>query len=658
MKLKFPNRKLSFVIFAFAFLQYANTLGHDFAWDDKIVIQENERVQEGISGIPDLFRKYSSDLRQDKYGYRPITLITFATEYSLFGDNPAGYHFMNILYFAVLCLVIFWVMRRLFESLNPLIPFLITMLFAAHPLHVEVVANIKSRDEILAMLFGILAIYHFLGTYLKGGWKGIVFGSVFYLLAFLSRENAVTFLALIPLALLIQGKVKWKPFLRSTLIIPILGILTIMILNYSMNSQLGQEKTVGFGVYEESHILGNSFFGTQHFGNRFANALHLIVLYIKNFILPYPLKYYSGYNVIPVTQVELPVIIGLLLLLGLNIFAFIRFRKNSLIAFGILFFFISLSIYLQIFQSLSDTMADRFMFVPSLGLCILMVGVLVLLLKPFKNLDSPIQKLSQLSRSFSGIFLVIIVSFSTLTFTRNPVWKNDFTLVSHDLPYLDNSARAHYYYASLLNEKLQKNGWNESMEIDMIYHYQRSIEISDSIYYGRLELATYYLNNKQFREGDSVLRETVRVFPHTSDPRYYLGQSYVDQKRYAAAIPQLEKSIELAPRSHDSYYLLSIAYAKLGRYDDGIQLAREGLKKFPEASLSMYEALGHIYFEQGNMIESTNNTLKMIDFGKDAYTVYATIIGRFQERGDNENAALYYKSAVTQGIMQSETSPN
>lgn len=192
----------------------------------------------------------------------------------------------------------------------------------------------------------------------------------------------------------------------------------------------------------------------------------------------------------------------------------------------------------------------------------------------------------------------------------------------------------------------------------MILHYHRSIEISDSIYYGRLELATYFLDNKRFSEGENILKETIRIFPKTSDPRHYLGQYYVQQERYADAIPQLEKSIEFAPRSHDSYYLLAIAYAKMGRYEEATLLAKDGLKKFPEASLSMYEALGHIYFEQGNMIESTKSTLKMIDCGKDAYTVYATIIGRFQENGDNENAALYYQSAVAQGIMQVQTPPN
>ena len=654
MSSKYVNRVLPILIFIFAFLQYVNTLGNDFAWDDKIVIQENERVQQGISGIPDLFIKYSSDLRQDKYGYRPITLTTFAIEYSLFSESPAGYHFMNVLYFSLLCLVLFWVMRRLFDSVNPLIPFMVAMLFAAHPIHVEVVANIKSRDEILAMLFGMLAVYHFFTLYNKWKWKHLVLGSIFYLFAFLSRENAVTFLAIIPLAILVQGSIQWKSFFKSTAVLPVLGIVTYLILNYALTSQLGQEKTSGFGVYEENHILGNSFYNTHHFGDKVANAFHLILLYVKKFFVAYPLTYYSGYNQVPALQLSWQVVSGMILTLTLLVSAMIRFRKNPMMAFGILFFFISLSVYLQMFGNLSDTMADRFLFIPSLGLCMLFVGLLVHFLKPFKNAKNPIEKFSKMPIPFRGAVLSVFLLFAILTFSRNGVWKDDFTLVSTDLPHLENSARAHYYYASLLNKQLRDGVWNGAKEKDMIEHYERSMEISDSIYYGRLELAAYYNDNKRFDEGIAVLEKMVKLFPKTSDPRHFLGQAYVQLENYEDAVVQLEKSIEFAPRSHDSYYLLAISYSKTGQFDKAIAIAEDGLQKFPESSVFMYEALGHIYFDKGDLAESTKNTLKMIALGRDAYSVYATIIGRYQLKGDAENAALYYQSAVQQGIMEGQ----
>ena len=108
--------KLKLFLFALVFILFANTITHDFAWDDSIVITENARVQKGISGIPDLFFKYNSDYKADKYGYRPITLTSFALEYKISKANPHLMHFMNVFYFALLCIIIFNVLSKLFSN--------------------------------------------------------------------------------------------------------------------------------------------------------------------------------------------------------------------------------------------------------------------------------------------------------------------------------------------------------------------------------------------------------------------------------------------------------------------------------------------------------------------------------------------------------------
>src|SRR5687767_1649687 len=122
------------LIFIAAFAVYANTISHDYAWDDKIVIEKNPRVQKGIAGIPDLFTKYNSEFQYDQYGYRPITLASFAIDYSLAKGNPHFSHFMNVFYFSILSVLIFVFLTTLFPSYNRIIPFLTTLLFVAHPL--------------------------------------------------------------------------------------------------------------------------------------------------------------------------------------------------------------------------------------------------------------------------------------------------------------------------------------------------------------------------------------------------------------------------------------------------------------------------------------------------------------------------------------------
>ena len=143
------------------FIQYRQTLDYGFVWDDKIVIQENPRVKNGLQAIPDLFTKFKSPYRHDQYGYRPVTLLSFALEIEFWGVNPYYHHLMNLLYYALLCLLIFYFLSRIFKDYHPVFSFLIALIFTVHPLHVEVVANIKSRDEILAMLFVVLSLTNF-----------------------------------------------------------------------------------------------------------------------------------------------------------------------------------------------------------------------------------------------------------------------------------------------------------------------------------------------------------------------------------------------------------------------------------------------------------------------------------------------------------------
>ncbi|MCB0754303.1 MAG: hypothetical protein KDB98_01835, partial [Flavobacteriales bacterium] len=142
-----------------AVIQYSNTANHDYAWDDAIVITQNTRVQKGLSNIPELFENIKSEKTENRYGYRPIALLSFATDVEFFGLDPKASHRVNILLYGLLCALIFFFVNSLFSVAGSnWAVWAVTALFVVHPLHTEVVANIKSRDEILAMLFGLGAL--------------------------------------------------------------------------------------------------------------------------------------------------------------------------------------------------------------------------------------------------------------------------------------------------------------------------------------------------------------------------------------------------------------------------------------------------------------------------------------------------------------------
>src|SRR5688500_11297414 len=200
------------LFFVLAVLLYVNTLGHQFVLDDEVVLSKNQYVQQGVKGIADIL---SHDTLSG-YGrvgegaslleggrFRPLSLIMFALLFSFAGAQPFIYHLACVLLYALSCVVLYRILLLILEGnlQRNWIAFLATAIFLVHPVHTEVVANIKSCDEQLALLFGLSAIYSVFKWKDDKKWPWSVLAGFFFLLACLGKENAITLVAVIPLAL-------------------------------------------------------------------------------------------------------------------------------------------------------------------------------------------------------------------------------------------------------------------------------------------------------------------------------------------------------------------------------------------------------------------------------------------------------------------------
>ena len=138
--------RLSLIIAVFAFVLYANTLHHEFVLDDNSVILENTMTQGGASSLKEIFSTaYRAGYPNAENNlYRPLSKAMFAVEWQLSPNNPGIHHFVNVLLYALACVVLFIVLSR-WTKINIYILFITALLFVAHPIHTEVVANIKSR---------------------------------------------------------------------------------------------------------------------------------------------------------------------------------------------------------------------------------------------------------------------------------------------------------------------------------------------------------------------------------------------------------------------------------------------------------------------------------------------------------------------------------
>ena len=207
------TRVLGWLLFGFAFLLYANTLTHGFVLDDDIVIRDNMFTQKGASGISGIlskdtffgyFKVEGKDALVSGGRYRPLTLVFFALIYQIFGPNTFVYHLFTVLLFAATTLLLYRVLLLLLQprgaSWSAAMAFLATALFAAHPIHTEVVANIKGCDEIVTLLGSLGALWLVLKAFDTGKTMYAALSGLVFFLACLSKENAATFVVVIPLA--------------------------------------------------------------------------------------------------------------------------------------------------------------------------------------------------------------------------------------------------------------------------------------------------------------------------------------------------------------------------------------------------------------------------------------------------------------------------
>jgi len=205
----FQRWKYHLLAFAFSFLIYANTIPNEYNMDDELVTSISPAMRhpltsKGIRAIPEIFRtSYYSDEQGYAYEYRPIVLVSFAIEHSLFGDNPHAGHFINVLLYSLLCMLVLSVLNLLLKNYNLLLPLLVTLFFAAFPMHTEVVASLKNRDEILALTGGVASLYFFIQYAEKGRIPLLLTGVLCFAAAMLSKQTVISFAVIIPVMLLL-----------------------------------------------------------------------------------------------------------------------------------------------------------------------------------------------------------------------------------------------------------------------------------------------------------------------------------------------------------------------------------------------------------------------------------------------------------------------
>lgn len=442
----------SLIIMLLSFALYHVCIPYGYVLDDLMVISGNEYTKKGFSGIWDIlttesFEGYFGEKKELVQGnrYRPLSIITFAIENGILGElNPKVSHIINIILYGFTSLMIMAVLAMLFRNFKHKywfmsIPFLASLIFLVHPIHSEAVANIKGRDEIMSMLFSMGALYASLRYMDRPSWAWLMTALGSYFLGLLSKENAITFVAVIPLTIYFFSETNSK--LLKKIILGLL-ITTFIYLMLRFNTA-GVPK---FGVASKD-VMNNPFLGMTG-GEKFGSIMYTLGKYIMLMIFPHPLSHdYYPYAIPKVSIINLFSFASLIVYVALTYVGLKGMWKKNIYSYSVLFYLATLTIVSNIVINLGTFMNERFIFMASAGYCIALAYFLS------EHLPQLIKKYG--TYLAAALAIVFVVGYSVKTYVRVPVWKDALSLNQAAVAVSSNSARANSFMATALFEEFK-----------------------------------------------------------------------------------------------------------------------------------------------------------------------------------------------------------
>lgn len=595
----FPIRTKYIILAVIGLIFYGNTLFNEYALDDNGVILGNAYVQNGISGIYDIMTNdaYSSYLQkmhasQNFTGgrYRPLSIVFFAVEQSLFGNSPAVGHFMNILFFiatviAIYCFLSNFLLKKIPRGED--CAFLAAILFAIHPLHTEVVANIKSFDEILSLLF-IMLTFIFSLEYIKqkkNKFLYIAMGSLF--LSLLSKEYAITLVILIPMLFYLYPAENKKSII--SLSIPYFIITFVyLLLRLKVVGLPHSDSTVR---YINNQLRMDPYYLATPI-QKFATEWYALGKYLFMLFVPYPLAADYSYNQIPYHNFSnITVWLSIFAYIAIIYWGFKLLKKKDVMAFPLFFFLFMLFPISNFFINVGAVYAERFDYHASFGFVIVLSYFVFRLTR---KVSFSIRK-----NAITGALAVIMLVCAVETIGRNRDWKNDNTLFMHDVNVVPNSefadCNASVGYINLSMEKENESRKTQMLDTAVML-CRRAINLDKTFPdpFINAGLAYYYLSNldsaKYFwdivQNGLYPNHPKLKIYQPLLAKSYLLKAKDLGAGNPLMAIREMQKGISEDSTNAELWYNLGGAYFSVHRYDSAKYAWIKTLRLNPGADIA------------------------------------------------------------------------
>jgi len=627
-------------------------------WDDPVHFLENVSIRSlDHEHLWDIFSLKINHI------YLPLTALSYAIEYKFFGYNPFISHLINILLHLGSVVLIFFLAMRL--GLSTLGAFLSALIFGIHPMHVESVAWVTGRKDVLCgvlFLGSLLSYIQFLDGSKKDSFdfksksfKWFVMAYVLGLFSVLAKPAALGLPLILILLDWITGRgLSRRCFFEKLPMFVIFGLL-------SLATFLGTARPLGNSFFEGGLIWLWSF-----------------AFYLKKFF--WPDFYVPVYDLPKPIAFHHPEYLMALAVFLLVIAAVIFVRRFRWLMFAVFSYLFSIFFILR-FDDVTMTVgmnvvADRYIYLPSIGFCFLFGFVFQRSITIIKKSRAP-----QL-RFLLMIFVVSIVGFlGVKSFFQSAVWMNSITLWRHEIQYQPNNfvaynnlptelrdlpeyKKAEEQYRKILSLKLQGIDTKDSPEIresekkvkEIFSAYQRAIQLNPTF------LDPYYNLGRMYRdlgfnsESAKLFEKIIEVEPKYKDAYVSLADVYQDMNETSKAISVYEKVLSLNSKDEETYANIILAYVRSLKQNPNNKELQKGLEQTftrfegllnvnPNNSVAFFN-LGYLYSEAGYPQRAISAYERALEINPSNSKVFYNMGNVYKDLGQFDKAIEMYQKTV------------
>ncbi len=490
--------------------------------------------------------------------WHPLTWLSLILDYNLYGSNAGGYHITNLLFHIINTLLLFFLLNKMTGALYR--SAFVAALFALHPLHVESVAWVSERKDVLSAFFWFLTMWAYVLYAQKPDWKKYLLVLFFFVLGLTAKPMLVT----LPFVLLLMdywplGRMKFTKTM--------------------LDNHLGaEEKSLSLLLWEKTPLLLLSFFScvvtyvaqdkynavislqNVSLSQRICNAVNSYVGYLEKTFWFQKLEVFYPY---PDRFESLEIAVAITLIILLSALAFILIKKIPCLAVGWFWYLGTLIPVIGLVQVGSQAMADRYTYIPLIGIFIMFVW----------GIPNVLSKLKYGKYVNIFIVMVFITTAAMASYYRVQIWENNFTLFEHAIEY-DKKKHIAYH---ILGCNAAKYGDNEKA----LYYYHQTLKINPKYDPAYLHAGNVLQKMGKLDEAINCYSKALQINNKSAEAQYNLGIALISKDMPQEAVNHFRESLKINPDDADVHNNLGIALVKTGKIKEGLEHFQKSLHLNP-----------------------------------------------------------------------------